>query len=141
MECAKRSAFFSREAVTSEPSASIRSIDRTVAPNGPCGTGQPWALTANVLATPKSLFDCMTVGEKPIASSLAMTSFQRAPARTRYSFFAVSTSMPAEATVIAVPFLGRLCPPMECRAALKATGRFSAAADFSSARRFSTKLA
>lgn len=34
------------------------------------GIGQSCALTANVLATPKSLFDCITAGEKPIASSL-----------------------------------------------------------------------
>ena len=33
------------------------------------GTGHPCAFTANVLATPKSLLDCITAGEKPIASS------------------------------------------------------------------------
>ena len=47
------------------------------------GTGQPCAFTENVLATPKSLLDCMTAGEKPSASSLAITVDQRVPAATR----------------------------------------------------------
>ena len=59
-------------------------IARTVLPQPLNGTGQPCALTENVLATPKSLFDCITAGEKPIASSLAMTTDQRVPAPTRY---------------------------------------------------------
>ena len=37
------------------------------------GAGQPWALTENVLATPKSLLDCMTEGEKPMGSSAEIT--------------------------------------------------------------------
>ena len=38
---------------------------RTVAPIGPIRTGHPWAFTQNVAATPKSLFDCMTLGPNP----------------------------------------------------------------------------
>jgi hypothetical protein len=55
----------------------------TVEPKGPCGTGQPWALTQNVLPTPKSLLDCITAGEKPFGSSTRMTSHQRFPADVR----------------------------------------------------------
>lgn len=69
--------------VTALPSASSIVRRRTVLPQPLNGTGQPWALTANVLATPKSLFDCITAGEKPIASSRAITVDQRVPAATR----------------------------------------------------------
>ncbi len=55
----------------------------TVLPQPLKGTGQPCAFTENVLATPKSLLDCMTAGEKPSASRLAITVDQRAPAATR----------------------------------------------------------
>jgi hypothetical protein len=65
------------------PSASSIVIALTVLPQPLNGTGQPWALTQNVLATPKSLLDCMTAGEKPIASSLLITVDQRTPAPTR----------------------------------------------------------
>jgi hypothetical protein len=43
-------------------------IDLTVVPPPLKVTGQPCAFTENVLATPKSLLDCMTAGEKPTAS-------------------------------------------------------------------------
>ena len=56
---------------------------RTVEPNGPNGTGQPWALTLKVPPTLKSWLDCVTAGEKPIGSSTRITSRQRAPALTR----------------------------------------------------------
>ena len=69
--------------MTSSPVASISRNDLTVEPNGPYGTGQPWALTDSVAATPKSWFDCMTAGEKPAASSAPITCRQRAPAATR----------------------------------------------------------
>jgi hypothetical protein len=36
------------EQVTTEPSASMMRKRRSVAPNGPNGTGQPWALTLKV---------------------------------------------------------------------------------------------
>ena len=62
---------------------------RTVVPPPLNGTGQPCALTENVLATPKSLLDCITAGEKPIASSFLMTVDQRTPAPTRYVLPAV----------------------------------------------------
>ena len=45
------------------PSASISRNPRTVAPNGPNGTGQPCAFTLSVPATLKSLFDCITATE------------------------------------------------------------------------------
>jgi hypothetical protein len=83
MACRNSSAFSSREQVTTEPSASTIVTARTVLPQPLKGTGQPCALTENVLATPKSLFDCITAGEKPSASSLAMTVDQRVPAATR----------------------------------------------------------
>ena len=67
------SEFSVREQVRMVPSASISLNARTVEPNGPYGTGQPCALTQNVLATPKSAFDCMTAGEKPSGSSVAIT--------------------------------------------------------------------
>jgi hypothetical protein len=51
---------------------------RTVEPNGPCGTGQPCALTQNVLATPKSLFDCITPGK----SRACRRRYDIRPART-----------------------------------------------------------
>jgi len=52
-------------------------------PNGPNGTGQPWALTLKVPPTLKSWLDFVTAGEKPIGSSTRITSRQRAPALTR----------------------------------------------------------
>ena len=62
----EQSWFCVREQLTIVPSASISRSERTVEPNGPYGTGQPCALTLNVEATPKSLLDCMTAGEKRI---------------------------------------------------------------------------
>ena len=50
---------------------------RTVEPIGPNGTGPPCALTLKVAARPKSLFDCMTFGEKLLGSSAAITWDQR----------------------------------------------------------------
>jgi hypothetical protein len=44
----KHSAFSEFEHVSTEPSASMMRKRRTVLPNGPNGTGQPWALTLNV---------------------------------------------------------------------------------------------
>jgi len=61
----------------------MRRNEFTVVRNGPNGAGQPWALTDSVPPTLKSLFDCMTFGEKPSGSSVRMTSRQRAPARAR----------------------------------------------------------
>ncbi|EJZ21547.1 hypothetical protein RCCGEPOP_09379 [Rhizobium sp. Pop5] len=72
-----------REQVSRSPSAVISLMERTVLPQPLNGTGQPCALTEKVLATPKSLLDCMTAGEKPMASSLAITVDQRVPAATR----------------------------------------------------------
>jgi hypothetical protein len=69
--------------VTTLPSARSIVTALTVLPHPLKGTGHPWAFTANVLATPKSLLDCMTAGENPSASSFAMTPDQRAPAATR----------------------------------------------------------
>ena len=68
--------------MTTSPEASIRRSDRTVEPNGPYGAGQPWALTENVAATPKSWLDCITAGEKPAGSSAPITCRQRAPGAT-----------------------------------------------------------
>jgi len=58
-------------------------IARTVVPPPENGTGHPCALTEYVLATPKSLLDCITAGEKPTASSFWITVDQRTPAPTR----------------------------------------------------------
>ena len=78
----KSSAFSAGEHVTTSPEASIRRSDRTVEPKGPCGAGQPWALTENVAATPKSWLDCITTGEKSSGSSAAITWRHRAPGAT-----------------------------------------------------------
>ena len=61
----------------------LRKVMAGVAPIGPKGTGQPWALTEKVAAMPKSWFDCMTAGLKPSGSSDSMTCAQRAPPLTR----------------------------------------------------------
>jgi hypothetical protein len=81
--CRKRSGFSVREHVTTDPSVRIIVSARVVLPHPLNVTGQPCALTENVLATPKSLLDCMTTGEKPSASSRSMTVDQRVPAATR----------------------------------------------------------
>src|SRR4029079_17868719 len=101
--------------------------ERTVEPKGPYGTGQPWALTQNVAATPKSWFDCMTAGEKPMRSSAAITWCQRVPASTRNVLAAVSDSQRALLTVTARPSRGRLLAPLGGRAARMHTRRGLAA--------------
>ena len=68
-----------------------------------------------------------------------MTSLQRAPPFTRYVRAALSGSIQPLSTVIAVPSLGIACPPIECRAAPTFTGRSSARAKASSARKASTR--
>jgi hypothetical protein len=87
--------------VTWLPSASSIRSDRTVVPIGPNGTGQPWALTLKVAATPKSWFDCMTAGESPSGSSAAMTWLHRAPAWTRQVRAEASVSTSPLSKVIA----------------------------------------
>src|SRR5215467_15993867 len=90
------------------PSAIMRLIARTVLPKGPYGTGQPCALTQNVLPTPKSLFDCITAGENPALSSVAITSRQVVPADARNVLPAESISHRPPVTVIPVPSRGML---------------------------------
>ena len=71
-----------REQVTCSPLASSIFTERAVVPPPLNVTGQPWALTLKVEATPKSLLDCITFGDSPSRSSAEMTLLQRMPAAT-----------------------------------------------------------
>jgi hypothetical protein len=92
-------------------------------------------LTEKVAATPKSLFDCITAGDSPARSSASITWCQRVPPWTRKARVARSGSQRAMSKVMAKPLRGRLCPPIEWRAAPRATGRRWLAAPFNSPRR------
>src|SRR5262245_22656413 len=127
-----------REQVTRLPSARSILAARTVLPHPLKGTGHPCAFTENVLATPKSLLDCMTAGEKPIASSFVMIVDHRAPALTRYRLALVSASSHCWSSVVTVPPAARLWPPIECRAALAMNGRPAERASAIAARMRST---
>ena len=116
MTNANSSAFSVREQVTTVPSVSISRNARTVVPNGPYRTGQLCALTLSVPPTLKSLFDCITATENPSGSRARIRDSTAFPHARDRRDAAVSGSHFGNVSDAAIPFRGKLWPPMECRA-------------------------